>query len=62
MIDGLCQRYGCLPSQLLAEEAYMVFQMAALLQEEKGEDGGGHEAATEEEELGLGMYSRPLNS
>jgi len=27
MIDSLCQRYGCLPSALLAEDADMLIRM-----------------------------------
>lgn len=30
MIDGLCQRYGCLPSQLLREDAELL-RMVALV-------------------------------
>ena len=30
LVDGLCQRYGCLPSQLLNEGVY-VLQMQAIL-------------------------------
>ena len=30
-IDNLCQRYGCLPSQLLAEDADLLLQMHAVL-------------------------------
>ena len=31
MIDTLCQRYGCLPSQLMQESMDMIFPMHALL-------------------------------
>jgi pyruvate/2-oxoglutarate dehydrogenase complex dihydrolipoamide dehydrogenase (E3) component len=31
LIDGLCQRYGCLPSQLMEEDA-QVLQMVAIVQ------------------------------
>ena len=31
LIDGLCQRYGCLPSQLLAEDA-TIMRMLAVVQ------------------------------
>ena len=27
MIDGLCQRYGCLPSVLLAEDAHLLLRI-----------------------------------
>jgi hypothetical protein len=32
MIDGLCQRYSCLPSQLMEEDA-TILRMLAIVQE-----------------------------
>lgn len=31
MIDNLCQRYSCLPSQLLAEDADLIFGIQSIL-------------------------------
>ena len=31
IIDNLCQRYSCLPSQLLAEDAGLIFQIYSIL-------------------------------
>ena len=31
-IDQLCQRYGCLPSQLLEEDVDLIFKMQSILQ------------------------------
>jgi hypothetical protein len=31
MIDTLCQRYSCLPSQLLAEDADLIFGIQSIL-------------------------------
>ena len=31
MIDNLCQRYSCLPSQLLAEDADLIFGIQGIL-------------------------------
>jgi hypothetical protein len=31
MIDNLCQRYSCLPSQLLAEDADLIFGLQSIL-------------------------------
>lgn len=31
LIDGLCQRYHCLPSALFQEDTHFIFQMLALL-------------------------------
>lgn len=39
LIDGLCQRYSCLPSALLAEEA-TILKMVAIVQEGQPEDDG----------------------
>ena len=39
-IDGLCQRYGCLPSQLLAEPVDLVLPMLALIAEANLEKHG----------------------
>jgi hypothetical protein len=30
-IDGMCQRYGCLPSQLLEEDVDLLLKMQAIL-------------------------------
>jgi len=39
MIDTLCRRYSCLPSQLLREPADTLLQMHALLVEAQVDDG-----------------------
>ena len=31
MIDSLCQRYSCLPSQLMAEDADLIFGIQSIL-------------------------------
>jgi len=42
MIDGLCQRYGCLPSALLAEDAHLLLPMVTLVAEyERDNQSGG---------------------
>jgi hypothetical protein len=38
LIDGLCQRYGCRPSQLLAEPVDLLLPLLALLAEAAPED------------------------
>jgi len=30
MIDNLCQRYGCLPSELLAEDASLLMRVVSI--------------------------------
>lgn len=30
MIDSLCQRYGCLPSELLAEDASLLMRVVGI--------------------------------
>ena len=37
MVDGLCQRYGCLPSQLLDEDV-QILKMLAIVAEGRPED------------------------
>ena len=37
IIDGICQRYSCLPSQLLAEDVG-ILRMLAIVSEGKVED------------------------
>ena len=39
LIDGFCQRYSCLPSQLMAEDA-TILRMIGLVQEGQPEDDG----------------------
>jgi hypothetical protein len=39
LIDGFCQRYSCLPSQLLEEDA-TILRMLAIVHEGKPEDNG----------------------
>ena len=39
LIDGLCQRYSCLPSALLAEDV-TILQMVAIVQEGQPESDG----------------------
>ena len=41
MIDNLCQRYGCLPSQLFGEDMDTLFRTATVLHL-AGEYGGEH--------------------
>ena len=40
LIDGLCQRFGCLPSQLMQEDA-QILRMIAIVQEGKPEEADG---------------------
>jgi hypothetical protein len=40
LIDRLCQRWGCTPSQLLAEPAWLVFHTVSLANEERKEQDG----------------------
>jgi hypothetical protein len=40
LIDGLCQRYSCLPSALMAEDATLL-RMIAIVQEGKPEEENG---------------------
>ena len=40
LIDGLCQRYSCLPSQLMAEDA-TILRMMALVQEGQPAESNG---------------------
>ena len=37
IVDGMCQRYSCLPSQLLAEDVGVI-KMLAIVSEGKVED------------------------
>ena len=39
LIDGLCQRYSCLPSQLMGEDA-TIMRMLAIVQEGQPESDG----------------------
>lgn len=55
MISGLCQKYGCLPSQLLKESVFLL-QMEAILiaggegqSSEGGATGTGRTPSTEQE-------------
>ena len=50
MIDGLCQRYSCLPSQLLAEDADLIFGIQGVLAL-AGNDTPGHKTQDMEEQL-----------
>jgi len=47
MIDSLCQRYGCLPSALLAENADLLLRMHRILAEGRPEGEG--ESSVEEQ-------------
>ena len=40
IIDGLCQRYSCLPSQLLQEDADWILHAHALMREAGDMDNG----------------------
>ena len=37
IVDGICQRYSCLPSQLMAEDVG-ILRMLAIVSEGKAED------------------------
>ena len=50
MIDNLCQRYSCLPSQLLAEDADLIFGIQAILAL-ASEDAPDNKAQNMEEQL-----------
>ena len=39
-LDRLCQRYGCLPSQLLEEPADLLLPMLAAIAEGRPDDDG----------------------
>ena len=39
LIDGLCQRYSCLPSQLMGEDVRLL-RMVAIVQEGQPESDG----------------------
>ena len=49
MIDSLCQRYSCLPSQLLAEDADLIFGIQAVLAL-AGDDAPGNKTQNDMEE------------
>ena len=40
LIDGLCQRYSCLPSQLMEEDA-TILRMVAIIQEAQPDEKNG---------------------
>jgi len=40
LIDGLCQRYSCLPSQLMEEDA-TILQLVAIIQEAQPDEKNG---------------------
>ena len=40
LIDGLCQRYSCLPSQLMAEDVTLL-RMLAIVQEAQPDEANG---------------------
>jgi hypothetical protein len=40
LIDGFCQRYSCLPSQLLKEDA-TILRMLAIVQEGQPDEANG---------------------
>ena len=40
LIDGFCQRYSCLPSQLLQEDA-TILRMLAIVQEGQPDESNG---------------------
>ena len=50
MIDNLCQRYSCLPSQLLAEDADLIFGIQSILAL-AGDDAPGKKTQDMEEQL-----------
>ena len=50
MIDNLCQRYSCLPSQLLAEDADLIFGIQSILAL-ASDDAPGNKAQDMEEQL-----------
>jgi len=49
MIDSLCQRYSCLPSQLLAEDADLIFGIQGILA--LAEDAPDNKVQNMEEQL-----------
>ena len=51
MIDALCQRYGCLPSELLAEDADLMLWMHGVLRLGQPEESA--EAGMEEQLAGM---------
>ena len=50
MIDGLCQRYGCLPSQLMEEDTDLLFGIINILSL-VGDDAAPNKAQSMEEQL-----------
>lgn len=57
MIDGLCQRYSCLPSMLLAEDADLMLRMHQILAkahpEDEGDTHAGNEMSMEQQLAGI---------
>ena len=56
MIDNLCQRYGCLPSQLLAEDMDIILQTQTVLFM-----AGDHEGASTQETKGQSKLDKLAN-
>lgn len=55
LIDGLCQRWSCPPSQILREPTDLVFQMVSILALAKPKE------EAPDMETNLGNLSRPLS-
>lgn len=54
LVDSLCRRWGCLPSQLYQESAYEVFQTLTILGL-VGQNNGGRDEAPKESDMGFNM-------
>lgn len=60
MIENLCQRYSCRPSEIMEEDADLIFHNLALLNE--AGEGGPKEVSPEQSmEASLAGTSKPLN-
>ena len=66
LIDGLCQRYHVLPSQLLEEDAYELLQMLNILgltaESESPESSGGRAQETDGRLLDLAREATTLSN
>lgn len=60
MIDALCQRYSCLPSQLLQEDMDMIFQMHTTLYLAGDHDEGRQEPPMKSTAQNLADLSKGL--
>ena len=53
IIDALCQRYSCLPSALLAEDADLIFRMHQMIAEAHPEGDAESEMGMEQQLAGM---------